>query len=92
MSFKEYDKITIEDQEVTDVPQLVGEYVPHAILMNSNDYGFAVFIIDEKSLQAYEHSMSKINHQMNKSVLLNQLIIMMKELHYPATRLPKILN
>lgn len=54
MAFVEHQNILIEDKEVTEVPQLVGLVVPHAILMNSSDYGYGVFIIDEKSIKVYE--------------------------------------
>lgn len=60
--------------------------------MNSSDYAYGVFLIDDKSLDAYEQNLSKINDQVNKVVLVNELIVMMKELKYPATRLPRILN
>lgn len=41
---------------------LVGQDVPSAILMNSEDYGFGVFIIDDKSRDFYEDNLGKISH------------------------------
>jgi hypothetical protein len=92
MNFKQYEKIMIEDKEITDIQVLVGLDVPHAILMNSDDYGFGVFIIDEKSQRVYEQNLNKIPTELNKAVVISQFIVMMREIQYPATRFPKILN
>lgn len=71
MTFQEFEKITIEDKEETNVPELVGQDVPRAVLMNTEDYGFGVFIVDEKSLETFECHLSKVDHQLNKAVLIN---------------------
>lgn len=44
MELKEYSKIVIEDKNITDVKELIGLEVPHCILVNSEDYGYGVFI------------------------------------------------
>lgn len=90
--FTEHQKVVIEDKELTDIPQFVGLQVPQAILMNSNDHGFGVFVIDDKSIRFYEKNLSSIDNQLNKAVVISQLLIMMKQIMYPATRLPLILN
>ena len=61
-------------------------------MINSEDYGFGVFIIDEKSASFYESNLDKINTKLNKTNVIGQLIVMMREILYPATRFPKILN
>ena len=50
----------IEDRELTEVPQLVGQQVPTAILMNSKDQGYGVFVVDDKSIKYYGQNLSKI--------------------------------
>jgi len=60
--------------------------------MNSNDHGFGVFVIDDKSIRFYEENLSKIENQLNKAVVISQLLIMMKQIMYPATRLPLVLD
>lgn len=60
--------------------------------MNSNDHGFGVFVIDDKSIRFYEENLSIIDNQLNKAVVIGQLLIMMRQILYPATRLPLILN
>lgn len=92
MAFQEHEKILIEDKEVTEVPQFEGLTVPHAILMNSSDYGFGVFVIDEKSIKVYEQHLDKVPDQLNKAVVIGQFIVMMREILYPATSFPRILT
>ena len=82
----------IEAKEVTEVPSVVGLDVPAAILLNENDWGFGHFILDERSINCFENSLAKINCSLNRAVIINQLIIMMRQIEYPATRLPTIAN
>jgi predicted glutamine amidotransferase len=60
--------------------------------MNSDDHGFGVFVIDDKSIRFFEQNLHIIESQLNKAVVIGQLLIMMREILYPATRLPLILN
>lgn len=87
-------RVTIEARELTEVPQLVGKRVPEAVLMNSADNGYGVFVIDDRSIRFYEQYLSQLSaeNQLNKAVVIGQLIIMVRQILYPATRLPLILN
>jgi predicted glutamine amidotransferase len=38
--------------------------------MNSNDHGYGVFIIDDKSIRFYEENLAKIENQLNKAVVI----------------------
>ena len=60
--------------------------------MNSNDHGYGVLVIDDKSIRFYEENLARIENQLNKAVVIGQLLIMMRQIMYPATRLPLILN
>ena len=71
---------------------MVGMDVPQAILMNSDDYGFAEFVIDTNSVKFFEEKLQVIPSQLNRVVVISQFIIMMREILYPATRFPRILN
>jgi len=51
-----------------------------------------VFLVDSISSQYYEDHLDKVPSQLNKAVVISQLIIMMREILYPATRFPKILH
>lgn len=61
-------------------------------MLNSDDYGFAAFTISNKSAEFFENHLTKIPTQLNRVVVISQFIVMMRELLYPATRFPKILN
>jgi len=39
--------------------------------MNSNDFGFGVFVIDDKSIRFFEENLSKINHPLNQAVVIS---------------------
>lgn len=77
---------------MTNVPQFIGVEVPNAILMNSDDYGFAVFVVDKKCSSFYEQHLPLIPNQLNRVVVISQHIVMMREILFAATRFPKILN
>lgn len=66
--------------------------MPDAFLLNSEDWGFGIFLIDEKSQRWYEQNLSKIREQQNFCEVLGQFIMMMKQVVYPATRIPLILK
>ena len=60
--------------------------------MNSDDYGFAVFVADKSCSHYYEQNLPKIPNQLNRVVVISQHIVMMREILYAATRFPRILN
>jgi hypothetical protein len=41
-------------QELTPIPDLNGEDLPAAILVNSDDWGFGYFELDEPSVKVFE--------------------------------------
>ncbi len=75
-----------------EVPQFVGINTPNAILMNSDDYGYAAFAIGKRCSSFYEKNLSLIPSKLNRILVISQHIVMMKEILYPATRFPNILN
>jgi len=82
----------IEDKELTDIPGMIGREVPEAILLNSNDHGYGVFLMDDKSIRYFEENLSTIENKLNQACVTSQLIMMMKQVIYPATRLPILLG
>jgi len=61
-------------------------------LLNSNDWGFGYFVLDDKSIKFFEQNLSKIENKLNKTTIIGQLILMMRQIAYPATRLPILLK
>lgn len=66
--------------------------MPAAFLLNNNDWGFGYFALDEASIGVFETSLSKVNNSLNRAVIIGQVIIMMRQVEYPATRMPTIMN
>ncbi len=89
------DKISefnLQAEEVTPVPQMVGKELPAAFLLNSDDWGFGYFELDEASVKVFEQSLSKVTSQLDRAVVIGQILSMMRQLAYPATRMPIIMN
>lgn len=66
--------------------------MPEAILLNSNDNGYGVWLLDDKSIRYFEENLSTIDNKLNQACITGQLIMMMKQVIYPATRLPILLT
>jgi hypothetical protein len=86
------ENVNIEAKEVTEVHQIVGLEVPAAILLNNNDWGYGHFTLNEASINVFENSLSKVDSAINRATIIGQFIIMMRQIEYPATRLPIVLN
>ena len=67
-----------------------GKKVPKAILLNSDDWGYGQFILDENSVKMFEEKLSKVSNRIDRSVVTNQIATMIKQIEYPANRLASI--
>jgi len=48
------ENVTLEKKEETLIAAMNGKQVPDAFLLNSDDWGFGHFILDEKSIKVFE--------------------------------------
>ena len=87
---EKFEKIQIEDRESTEVEKMKDKAAPSAILLNSDDWGFGHFTIDDESMKVFEEKLSKIQNALDRNVVLGQVISMMRMGEYAATRLHKI--
>ena len=71
---------------------MVGKPVPKAFLLNSDDWGFGHFELDEASIKVFEQNLSNVESQIDRAVILGQITGMMLQVEYPATRLPIVMN
>ena len=71
---------------------MVGKTVQPAILMNTDSWGYGHFVLDDDSVRIFEQNLAKISAKMDKTTISNQLLLMMQQLAYPATRIPVVLN
>ena len=57
---EKFEKIQIEDREITEVEKMKDKAMPSAMLLNSDDWGFGHFTIDDESMKVFEDKLSKI--------------------------------
>jgi len=86
------ERVYIQSREKTIVDALAGKDVPAAILINNDDWGFGYFILDDASIRVFENKLSQMENPLNRVVIIGQIISMVRQLAYPATRLPIIMN
>ena len=68
---------------------LKDKQVPKAILLNSDDWGYGHFTLDDQSLEVFEKSVSKLPG-IDKAMVVHQIKLMINNFEYPASRLPVI--
>mmetsp|Transcript_28016 Transcript_28016/g.37412 ORF Transcript_28016/g.37412 Transcript_28016/m.37412 type:complete len:87 (+) Transcript_28016:1803-2063(+) len=79
-------------QELTTVEAMVGKSVPAAVLLNSDDWGFGHFTMEDTAMKVFEERLGKMQSKIDRAVVIGQLITMMRQIQYPATRMPLIMN
>jgi len=70
--------VTLGRQELTEIPEMVGKPVPAATLLNSDDWGFGHFILDQASTAVFEKDLSKVESQIDRAVIIGQITAMMR--------------
>ena len=71
---------------------MIGKELPAALLLNADDWGFGYFEMDDLSVKVFEQCLSKVVSQLDRAVVIGQLISMMRQLTYPATRMTIVIN
>ena len=49
---------------------MIGKELPAAVLLNSDDWGFGYFELDEGSVKVFEQSLSKVSNQLDRAVVI----------------------
>lgn len=86
------ERVKVEDKEVTVIPQMVGKKVPAAVLLNSDDWGFGHFTMDDSTIKVFEEKLGKMASKIDRAVVIGQIITMMRQIQYPASRMPAVMN
>ena len=86
------ERVNIENKELTELDQFKDKRVPAAILLNADDWGFGHFHMDDASIKVFEEKLSKVQNKVDRAVVIGQLICMMRQIEYPATRFPTVMN
>lgn len=48
--------------------------------------------MDESALKVFEEKLGRMQSKIDRAVVIGQLITMMRQIEYPATRMPLIMN
>lgn len=86
------ENVKIDSQEVTSIDVMVGKNVPAAVLLNSDDWGFGHFTMEDTTIKVFEEKLGKMQSKIDRAVVIGQLITMMRQIQYPATRMPQVMN
>ena len=86
------ERVNIERNETTEIDKCKDKHVPAVVLLNSEDWGFGHFYLDDAALKVFEGKLSKVASALDRNVVLGQIICMMRQIEYPATKLTTIMN
>lgn len=86
------ESVKVSEEELTTIECIAGKKVPAAVLLNSDDWGFGHFTMDDTAMKVFEEKLGKMQSKIDRAVVIGQLITMMRQIQYPATRMPLIMN
>ena len=72
------ESLKIKAEELTTVESIVGKKVPAAVLLNSDDWGFGHFTMDDQAMKVFEEKLGKMQSKIDRAVVIGQLITMMR--------------
>lgn len=71
--------VRVNATEITAITTLDGKPAPHAILPNYEDWGYGKFLIDDRSLSAFQEGVSKIESSLSRKLIYNTLFAMTRD-------------
>ena len=86
------ERVDIEDKEITDLEVMKGKETPAAVILNSDDWGFGHFVLDNSSIKVLENNLANLESKIDRAVVITQLVCMMRQVEYPAQRLLHIMH
>lgn len=72
-------KIKIDAKEETTVDKLIGKPAPKAYLLNYEDWGYGMFLIDERSLEAFKAGLCFIQDSLSRKLIHNTIFFMARD-------------
>jgi len=88
---KSVDHMTSDSLDLTSVDELIGMEKPHAFLINYQAQGYAKFIVDDHTLNAFETSLFKIKDSLSRLQNYFMLYHMVKFNNIPGSRAMQII-
>ncbi|CAI2373227.1 unnamed protein product [Moneuplotes crassus] len=71
--------VRIKASDFTLVTELEGRQAPHAILLNYEDWGYGRFLIDDRSMNAFQEGVSKIESSLSRKLIHNTFFAMTRD-------------
>ena len=72
------ENVKIEGQELTQIEAMIGKKVPAAVLLNTDDWGFGHFTMEDTAMKLFEDKLGKMQSKIDRAVVIGQLITMMR--------------
>jgi len=86
------ENVALDKTEVTKIPAMNGKPATAAVLLNCDDWGFGHFILDDETIKVFEQSLGNVASKIDRAVIIGQVTAMMKQIEFPATKLPQFLK
>jgi len=74
------ENVKIKNEELTTIDSMVGKKVPAAVLLNTDDWGFGHFTMDDNAMKVFEERLGKMQSKIDRAVVIGQLITMMRQI------------
>ena len=74
------ENVKITGEELTTIEAMNGKKVPAAVLLNSDDWGFGHFTMDDTAMKVFEERLGKMQSKIDRAVVIGQLITMMRQI------------
>ena len=84
--------IKIDAKEETIIAELAGLPTPDAYLLNYEDWGYGMFLLDERSLNAFKDGLLYIQDSLTRKLIYNALYFMARDAKLPANTFAQIIK
>ena len=64
------ERVNIQNKELTELECFKDKQVPAAVLLNSDDWGFGHFLLDDGSIKVFEEKLSKVQNKVDRAVVI----------------------
>jgi len=60
----------LEKKEITELAVLNGKEAPAIILLNSDDWGFGHFVLEDAAIKIFEENLGKVEANIDRAVVI----------------------
>ena len=70
MLTEKIENVKVSAQELTTIEVIAGKKVPAAVLLNSDDWGFGHFTMDDNAMKVFEEKLGKMQSKIDRAVVI----------------------